>query len=104
MNAYIIFNLASELEIKNKTTYRYETIQTIFYDALFSKSVRMKPSGPDSPIKSQLQMINYIRELIQNGYCRKYASIVDKQDDINVTKVCNTCTNRLLINNSYTIV
>ena len=78
--------------------------QTIFYDALFSKIVRMKPSGPDSPIKSQLQMINYIRELIQNGYCRKYASIVDKQDDINVTKVCNTCTNRLLINNSYTIV
>lgn len=75
--------------------------QTIFYDALFSKIVQMKPSGPDSPIKSQLQMINYIRELIQNGNCRKYASIVDKQDDIDVTKVCKACTNRLMVNNSY---
>lgn len=77
--------------------------QTIFYDALFSKIVQIKPNGPDSPIKSQLQMINYVRELIQNGNCRKYASIVDKQDDIYVTKVCKACTNRLMVNNSYTL-
>jgi hypothetical protein len=76
--------------------------QTIFYDALFSKIVPMKPSGPDSPIKSQLQAINCIRELIQNGNCRKYASIVDKQKDTNVTNVCKTCANRLMTNNSYT--
>ena len=73
--------------------------QTIFYDALFSKIVQMRPNGPDSPIKSQLQTINCIRELIQNGNCRKYVSIVDKQNDIDVTKVCKTCTNRLMINN-----
>ena len=77
--------------------------QTIFYDALFSKIVQMKPSGPDSPIKSQLQMINYIRELIQNGNCRKYATIVDKQDDIDVINICKACCNRLMTNNSYTI-
>ena len=45
--------------------------QTIFYDALFSKIVPLKPNGPDSPIKSQLQTIESIRELIQNGCCRK---------------------------------
>jgi len=73
--------------------------QTIFYDALFSKIVPMKPSGPDSPIKSQLQTVNSIRELIQNGNCRKYASIVDKQYVIDVTTVCKTCINRLIIDN-----
>lgn len=77
--------------------------QTIFYDALFSKIVKMKPSGPDSPIKSQLQIINFIRELIRNGNCRKYALIVDKQDEICVSKICKTCTNRLMTNNSYTL-
>ncbi len=77
--------------------------QTIFYDALFSKIVPMKPSGPDSPIKSQLQTIHFIRELIQNGCCRKYASIVDKQEEIGVTTRCGTCTNRLMTNNSYTL-
>lgn len=75
--------------------------QTIFYDALFSKIVPMKPSGPDSPIKSQLQTINSIRELIQNGNCRKYASIIDKQGDIDITSVCRPCSNRLMTNNSY---
>ncbi|MCH5176019.1 MAG: hypothetical protein J1F40_09040 [Prevotellaceae bacterium] len=71
--------------------------QTIFYDALFSKIVPMKPSGPDSPIKSQIQTINSIRELIQNGNCRKYASIVDKQNNIDVITVCKACTNRLIL-------
>lgn len=70
--------------------------QTIFYDALFSKIVPMKPCGPDSPIKSQLQTINCIRELIQNGNCRKYASIIDKQDKIEITSVCRPCSNRLI--------
>lgn len=78
--------------------------QTIFYDALFSKIVPMKPNGPDSPIKSQLQTVNSIRELIQNGNCRKYASIVDKQNDIDVTTICKTCTNRLMANNNSTIL
>ena len=77
--------------------------QTIFYDALFSKIVPMKPSGPDCPIKSQLQTINCIRELIQNGNCRKYASIIDKQDKIEITSVCRPCSNRLMINNLYTL-
>lgn len=77
--------------------------QTIFYDALFSKIVPMKPSGPDSPIKSQLQTINSIRELIKNGNCRKYASIIDKQGDIDITSVCRPCSNRLMTNNSYTL-
>lgn len=77
--------------------------QTIFYDALFSKIVPMKPSGPDSPIKSQLQTINCIRELIQNGNCRKYASIIDKQDKIEITSICRLCSNRLMINNLYTL-
>lgn len=76
--------------------------QTIFYDALFSKIVPMKPSGPDSPIKSQLQTINCIRELIQNGNCRKYASIIDKQDIIEITSFCRPCSNRLMMNNLYT--
>ena len=77
--------------------------QTIFYDALFSKIVPLKPNGPDSPIKSQLQTIESIRELIQNGCCRKYASIVDKQEETRVTNRCGTCTNRLMTNNSYTL-
>ena len=77
--------------------------QTIFYDALFSKIVPMKPSGPDSPIKSQLQTINSIRELIQNGKCRKYALIVDKQEEIDVSTICKTCVNRLMTSNSYNI-
>lgn len=72
--------------------------QTIFYDALFSKIVPIKPSGPDSPIKSQLQMVNCIRELIQNGKCRKYALVVDKLENIVVTNVCTACTNRLITN------
>lgn len=73
--------------------------QTIFYDALFSKVFPMTPSGPDSPIKSQLQTIECIQEIILNGKCRKYTSFEDKQD-ITVTKDCKTCTNRLIINNS----
>ena len=73
--------------------------QTIFYDALFSKIVPMKPSGPDSPIKSQLQTIKYIQELVQNGNCRKYASIIDKLDNIEISKECKSCSNRLLTNN-----
>lgn len=77
--------------------------QTIFYDALFSKIVQMKSNGPDSPIKSQLQTINFIRELISNGKCRKYVSVVDKQNDINVITNCKTCTNRLMTNNSYSL-
>lgn len=77
--------------------------QTIFYDALFSKIVPMKPSGPDCPIKSQLQTINCIREIIQNGNCRKYTSIIDKQDKIEITTVCSPCSNRLMINNLYTL-
>ncbi len=79
--------------------------QTIFYDGLFSKIVPLSPNGPDSPIKSQLQIINCIRELIKSGSCRKYASIVDnvKLDNISVSRVCNTCTNRLMTNNSYTL-
>ena len=74
--------------------------QTIFYDALFSKIVPIKRNGPDSPIKSQLQIINYIRELIKNGQCRKYAYVIDKHDDIVMTNVCKTCANRLITNNS----
>ena len=77
--------------------------QTIFYDALFSKIVSMSPSGPDSPIKSQLFTINSIRELIQNGNCRRYASIVVKQDNIDVTSDCSPCSNHLMTNNSYTL-
>lgn len=77
--------------------------QTIFYDALFSKIVPIKPNGPDSPIKSQLQIISFIHELIKNGNCRKYAFIVDKQSDIDVTSVCKSCTNRLIANSSYNI-
>ena len=77
--------------------------QSIFYDALFSKIVSTKPNGPDGPLKSQLQTVNSIRELIQNGNCRKYASIVDKQDGIDVIKVCKTCTNRLMTNNPYSL-
>lgn len=75
--------------------------QTIFYDALFSKIVPMKPNGPDSPIKSQIQTINSIQELIQNGHCRKYALIVDKQDDIGITSICGSCSNRLITLNAY---
>lgn len=72
--------------------------QTILYDALFSKIVPMKSSGPDSPIKSQLQTIECIRELIQNGNCRKYVSIIDKQEDIEIKSVCRSCSNRLMTN------
>jgi len=74
--------------------------QTISYDALFSKIVQMKPNGPDSPIKSKLQTISFLQELICNGNCRKYASIVDRQE-IDITKNCKPCLNRLMTNNIY---
>lgn len=70
--------------------------QTIFYDAIFSKIVPLKPNGPDSPIKSKLQTIQTIKELLHVGICRKYASVIDKQDSVVITSKCNTCSNRLL--------
>lgn len=70
--------------------------QSIYYDSLFSKIVQMKPNGPDSPIKSQMQTISFIKEIIENGNCRKYASIVDKQERDENEDNCSSCSNRLM--------
>ena len=92
---YFIVRAEYKLQAFNENKSR--ATQTIFYDALCSKIV-LKPSGPNSPIKSQQQIIKYIQELIENGNCRKYASIIDKQGEIEITSVCKSCSNRLLKN------
>jgi len=74
--------------------------QTIYYDSLFSKIVKMKSNGPDSPIKSQMQTLSFIKDLVKNGNCRKYASIIDKQEGGGNNTNCSSCLNHL-INNKY---
>ena len=95
-NYYIV---RAEYKLKAFKENKSTATQTIFYDALFSKIASLKPSGPDSPLKSQLQAIEHIREIIDNGNCRKYVAIIDKQNIDEGLKCCKTCDNRLLKNN-----